>query len=119
MGHLRQMGKNEPLPVEIQHILAAGCGKGQAAARFSRLQQQVHLRIMPQRLKVAHALHRGLDRLPVYDAAVRKGHFHIEPIPDQSAQHLDLDLAHDPGMDLAAFFFPHNGKRGIFFRQLL
>ena len=45
-----QMGQDQPLPVQLQIVGVAGAGKAQAAARFARLQQQMDLGIMAQRL---------------------------------------------------------------------
>ena len=60
---LRQVGQNQPLPVQVQRIGAANAGKLQAAARLAGFQQQMNLRIMAQRFIMAHALHRGRDGL--------------------------------------------------------
>ena len=52
-----QMGKDQPLPVEIQFVCAAAAVKLHSAAPFSRFQQQMDLRVMPQRFKMADAFH--------------------------------------------------------------
>ena len=99
MGAFLQMGQNQPLPVPVQHVLAAGAGKLQAAARLPRFQQQMHLRIMAQWLEMPDALHSVGDGLLVQDLAVRKLHVQAEPLRYQPFQDLYLHLAHDLHMD--------------------
>ena len=77
---LRQVRQNQPLPVTVQQILRAGRSQNQPAARLARLQQQMHLRIVPQGLKVADALHRGGNGLPVADGPGPKGYRHSKPL---------------------------------------
>ena len=54
VGLFFQMGQDQSLPVQIQVIGATSGVKDQSAAPFARLQQQVHLGIMAQRLKMAY-----------------------------------------------------------------
>ena len=60
---LHQVGEDEALPVQIQHVLTAQAAKDQPAALGQRFQQQVYLGVVAQRFKVPHALHRGGDGL--------------------------------------------------------
>ena len=60
---LHQVGEDEPLPVQVQHVLTAQAAKDQPAALGQRFQQQVYLGVVAQRFKVPHALHRGGDGL--------------------------------------------------------
>ena len=60
---LRQVGEDEPLPVQVQQVLAAPAVKDQPAALGQRLQEQMDLGVVAQGLKVANALHRGGDGL--------------------------------------------------------
>ena len=78
-----QMGQHQPLPVPLQFILAAGGSHRQPAARLSRLQQQMHLRIVSQRLKMPHTLHCIRNRFLVYNISGSKGYLHAEAFPDQ------------------------------------
>ena len=64
-----QMGENQPLPVQIQGVQAAHRVKDQTGTRLPRLQQQVHLRVVAQGLKVPDADDRRLDGLFVHDGA--------------------------------------------------
>ena len=81
-------------------VLADGRSKLQPAARLSRLQDQMHLRIMPERLEVSHTFHPVEDGFLIDDTALFKRGFHAEPFPDQITQHLDLYLTHQLGMNL-------------------
>ena len=78
-----QMGQHQPLPVPVQHILTAGGSHRQPASRLSRLQQQMHLRIVPQRLKMPHSLYRISNRFFVNNISCSEGHLHAEAFPDQ------------------------------------
>ena len=115
---LRQMGQDEPLPVQIQVVLADRGGKLQPAARFPRLQQQMDLRIVAQRLEMAHPLHGGGDGLPVEDAPRAHGDLQIEPLPDQGYQHVRLQRPHELGLDLPQIGLPGDVEQGLLFLQL-
>ena len=60
---LHQVGEDEALPVQIQHVLTAQAAKDQPAAPGQRFQQQVYLGVVAQGLKVPYALHRRGDGL--------------------------------------------------------
>ena len=62
-----QVRQNEPLPAPRQNVLAANRVEAQSAARLTRLQQKMHLGIVPQRLIMPHALDRRCDRLKIND----------------------------------------------------
>ena len=81
---LGQMREDQALPVPVEHVLAAGGVKRQARAALGRLEQQVHLGIVAQRLKMAHALDRRRDRLLIEDAAGIDLHVHVEPFADEA-----------------------------------
>lgn len=53
VGFLRQMGENQPLPVGVQHVLAAQGVEYQSTARCAGLQQQVDLGVVAQGLEVS------------------------------------------------------------------
>ena len=116
VGLFRQVGQNQILIVPIQHIQGAPGLKHQAAALAQRLQQQVHLRIVPQGLKVTNPLHRGLDGLLIGDPAVIQGHLQTKPLFGKNPEYLQLDLAHDLHMDLAVF--PQELQLGVLLFQL-
>ena len=94
------MAQNQPLILDVQHIGGANGIEDQTAALGQRLQQQMALGIVAQRLKVAHALHRIFDGFLIEDPAVIQGNIQIEPLSDQAAEHFQLHLAHDLHMDL-------------------
>ena len=78
------MRQHQPLPVPVQLVLRARRRQHQAAARGQGFQQQMHLRIVAQGLKVADALHWGGDGLPITDGAGAEGHLQAEPLPDHA-----------------------------------
>ena len=67
-----QMRKDQPLPVPVQQIFAAIRIKLNAASTLQRLQKQMHLRIVTQRLKMSDAFHRSCNRLFIDNAALSK-----------------------------------------------
>ena len=115
---LFQMGKDQPLPVAVQHILAAVRGIDHSAAPLPRLQHQMDFRVMPQRFIMSHSLHRIADGLLVDHTPRPEGHFHTKALPDQFLQDLNLHLSHHLGMQFSQLLLPHDPKQGIFFFQL-
>ncbi len=113
-----QMGQDQPLPVPIQHILAADRCELQAAPRLSRFQQQMNLRIVPQRFKMSHAFHRIRDCFFVYNVSRPKFHLHMEPFQDQALQDLNLHFPHKLDMDLSQRFIPYDMQQRLLFLQL-
>ncbi|EJX06349.1 hypothetical protein EVA_05542 [gut metagenome] len=51
------MGQDQPLPIFVQHILAAGGEKLHSASWLPRLQKKVYLCIMAQGFKMAYPFH--------------------------------------------------------------
>ena len=113
-----QMGQDQSLPVSLQHIFTAGRGELQTTPWLSRLQQQMHLRVMAQRLIMPYALHSVGNGLPVYDAARTKLHPQAEAFLDQTGQYLQLYLSHKLHMDLPQQFIPYHMQLGILLFQL-
>ena len=113
-----QMGKNQTLPVPIQHILTAGRMKLQAAAWLTRLQKKMHLRIMAQRLKMSHSLHRLQNRLLIHNVPCAKFHRKAISLPDQCLQNINLHVAHDLGLDFSCRFLPQDMKLRLLLFQL-
>ena len=110
---------DQPLPVEVEHILTARARHLDSAARFARLQQQMHFRIVAQRLKMSHTLHRLCDRLFVYNVALSKDNHNTKPFFDQLRQDFDLHLSHHLGMDFLQLLIPEDMKLWIFLLKLL
>ena len=111
-----EVGDDELLILQIQHIGGADRIEDQTGASRQRLQQQVALGVMPQGLKVAHALHRVGDGLLVENPPVLQGHIQIKPLLHQRPENFQLDLAHDLHMDLASLL--QEVKLGVFLLQL-
>ena len=62
MRFFLQMRQYKSLPVSVKDILAAVAAKFKTFAARQRLKQQMHLRIVAQRLIVTYALNRGGNR---------------------------------------------------------
>ena len=106
MPFFLQMSQDQSLPVPIQHILTAQRGKLQAAAPFTRFQQQVYFRIMSQGFKMSDAFHRFRQRLLIDNASRIEFRFQSEALPQDIFQDLHLHLPHDLHMDLPLFLLP-------------
>ena len=107
------------MPVPIQHVLGDDAFQLDPAPTRQRLQEQMHLRIMAQRLKVSHALHAIRDGLPIKDPSFIQFQIHIEAFLHQAFEDLRLDLAHELQLDASVPFIPAQMQLGIFFSQKL
>ena len=61
----------------------------------------MHLRVVPQRLKVADALHGVCNGLPVADRSRAEGDLHPQPLPDEPLQNFHLHLTHELNMNVS------------------
>ena len=77
-----QVRQDQPLPVQVQYILAACCGKRQSTAPLCRFQQKMYLRIVAQWLKMPDTLDSIFDGLSVHDISRTKFHFHVKSVPN-------------------------------------
>ena len=102
-----QMGEHQSLPVPVQHILAAFRSKMHPGASLPGFQPQMHFRIMAQRLKMPHALHRFFNGLFINDIPLSEHHQHMEPFFDQALEDLGLDVSHDLDMDFPQPLIPY------------
>ncbi len=118
VGLLSQMGEDQPLPVSIQLVLRAGRGKAQPAPPLSRLQQQVHLGIVAQRLEVSHPLYRCGNGLPVDYLSGAEIHCQTEAAGDDPAEDLRLHGPHEPQMELPQPLVPLQMELGVLLLQL-
>ena len=118
MRLFRQMGEHQTLPVQVEHIGRADGGKLHPAPPLPGLEQQMHLGIVAQGLKVADAEHRRCDRFLIDDAALIEGHLYAEPVGDQAGQDLQLHLAHKLHMDLTQPLVPNHAQLRILLLQL-
>ena len=94
------MRHDQALPVDCQYVRPAAVLEHKPAARHAGLQEQMHFRVVAERLKMADALRRPGDRLLVDDRGVAEGHVKAQPLPDHALQDLFLYLSHDLGRDL-------------------
>ena len=97
---LLQVCHDQALPVDCQHIGSAAVLKYKAAPRHTGLQQQMHLRIVAQRLKVPDAFHSPGYGLLVDDRRIAEIHAKPQTLPDHALKDLLLHLPHDLGCDL-------------------
>ena len=118
MGSLFQKGQNLSLPVPVQHVLTAGAGKLQAAAGFPRFQQQMYLRIMPQRLIMPDTNHRFPNGFLIYNLSVGKFHIQAKALQYQPFQNFNLDFPHNLHMDFRHARTPVRGKSASVHRPL-
>ena len=115
LGKVRQ---DQPLPVEIQLVRRTGGGKLHAAAARRGFEQQMHLRVVAQRLEVPHALDGVCDGFLINDAALAEGDGKAEAVEDQPLQDLKLHLAHQLGVQLAGRLLPHDMEHRVLVLQL-
>ena len=118
MGLFQQMGQHKVLIMGFQHIGRAPGGNHQAAALGQGLQQQMHFRIVAQRLIVTHALHRIGNGFFIIDAALIQIHIQRKPLLYQASQNFQLHFAHDLHEDLLQPVVPHHMQLGVFLFQL-
>ena len=71
---------------------------------------------------MSHTFHRCRNGLFIYNISRSKIHSHMEPLPDQPFQNLDLHVSHEHSVDFSQLLVPYNMKLRIFlfqFSQLL
>ena len=115
---LQKMCEDQPLPVQIQIIRTAVGRELKSAARKSRLQNQMHLRIMAERLIMPYTFYDIFYCFLIYNISSAKCHIYSESFAYQTFQNLCLHLAHKLNMDFAQFFIPNDPKHRIFFLDL-
>ena len=119
VGALGQMGQNQPLPVFGQRVGRAVCRQLDAAAPGRRLQQQMHLGIVAQRLIVADALDSRRQRLLIQNAALAECYIQPEPLLQDILQNFQLHLAHQLDMHFAEVVPPVHMQLGVLVLQRL
>ena len=118
MTFFLQMRQDQPLPVTVQHVLAAQRGKLQSTAPLPGLQQQMYLRIMTQGFKMPDAFHRLRQSFLVYNASRIEFHFQTEALPQDIFEDFHLHLSHDLHMDFPVFLLPQHMQLRFFLFQL-
>ena len=113
---LCQMGQNQVLIAAVQHVRGAHRVEDQPGAPGEGLQQQMHLGIVAQRLKMPHTLHGIGDGLLVENPGILQGHIQAEPLLHQGPEDFQLHLAHDLHMNLP--LLPKQMQLGLFLFQL-
>ena len=115
---LHSVGECQTLPVKIELVGRGHGAKLHARTRWQRLQAQMHLGIVAQRLKVAHALDRPRNSLLIENAAGLKRNRKAKAIGQHPLHDLELHGAHQLQMDLLKMRIPAYAEHGIFVRQL-
>ena len=97
---LHGVSECQTLPVEIELVGRGHGAKLHARTRWQRLQAQMHLGIVAQRLKVAHALDRLRNSLLIENAAGLKLNRKVKAIGQHPLHDLELHSAHQLQMNL-------------------
>ena len=115
---LHGVGECQTLPVKIELVGRGHGAKLHARARRQRLQTQMHLGIVAQWLKVAHALDRLRNSLLIENAAGLKLDRKAKTIGQHALHDLELHGAHQLQVNLFQMSIPAYAEHGIFVRQL-
>ena len=103
-----QMRQHQALPVPVQDVLAAVRRILHARTAFTRLQEKVHLRIMPQGFEMPHPFNGIVDGLFIYDIPASKSDQNAEPVFHHFLQDFCLHIPHELDVDLLLLFHPHH-----------
>ena len=112
------MCQDQPLPVTVKDIFAAFRSELHTRASFTRLQQKMHFRIMPQWLEMSDSLCRSGDRLFIYDPALSELCQDSVPFLDQVLQHFCLHLTHKLDMYFLRLLCPDDVELRFFLLKL-
>ena len=115
---LHGVGECQTLPVKIELVGRGHGAKLHTRTRWQRLQTQMHLGIMAQWLKVAHALDRLRNSLLIENAARLKRNRKAKAIGQHPLHDLELHRPHELQMYLFKMRVPAYAEHGIFIRQL-
>ena len=115
---LHGVGERQTLPVKVELVGRGHGAKLHARTRWQRLQTQMHLGIVTQWLKVAHALDRLRNSLLIEDAAGLKRNRKAKAIGQHPLHNLELHSAHQLQMNLLKMRIPAYAEHGILVRQL-
>ena len=115
---LHGVGERQTLPVQVELVGRGHGAKLHARTRWQRLQAQMYLGIVAQRLKMAHALDRLRNSLLIENAARLKRNRKAKAIGQYPLHDLELHGAHQLQMNLLKMSVPAYAEHGIFVRQL-
>ena len=94
MRFFRKVCHYKALPIAVKLVQGTAAFKAQPRAALGRLDEQVHLGIVSQRLEMPDAVHRLCYGLLIGNAARCYAHVKIKPLADKLGEHLSLHLAH-------------------------
>ena len=115
---LKYVCHDKALPVQGEHIRAAHGVCLYAASGLARLQQEVHLRVMTQRLEMSDPFDRYSHRLLIYYPALTKLNIDTEPFRDLPPQDIQLDPPHEAYAKLAGLLVPLDIQQRVFILKL-
>ena len=115
---LHGVGECQTLPVKIELVGRGHGPKLHARTRWQRLQAQMHLGIVAQWLKVAHALDRLRNSLLIENAARLKLDRKAKAIGQHPLHDFKLHGAHQLQVNLLKMRVPAYAEHGVFVRQL-
>ena len=115
VGLFRQMRENQLLVIAVQYVRGAHRAEYQSAAPGQRLQQQVHLGIVAQGLKMAHTFHGIFNGFLIKNPPVIQPHVQRKPLLHQRLKDFQLHPAHDLHMNLPVL--PQKLQLGFFLFQ--
>ena len=117
MCFLRQMSKDQSLPVSVQYIFTAYAVKHKPASGCSRFHDQMYLCIMTKRFIMSHTFYRIFDCFLIYNISTVKRYLHAKALFRQTAKHFGLHFPHKLYMDFFQLFIPDNTKHRVFLFQ--
>ena len=115
---LHGVREDEALPVEIEVVGGADGSVLHARSARQRLQEQVCLDVVAQRLVVAVAHDGRRDGLLVEDRSLSEGDIRTEALVQALAHDLQLDGTHEHEADLAELVVPCHTEHRILLREL-
>ena len=108
-----KMGEYQPLPVNIEIVLADAAHKYESASDREWFHQKVNLGIMPERFIMTYALNRGQNGFTVHYSAAVHADIEIESLLNHAFQDFYLYFAHERSMYLAVALIPCDAEHGI------
>ena len=94
MRFFRKVCHYKALPIAVKLVQGTAAFKAQPRAALGRLDEQVHLGVMAQRLEMPDSVHRLRYGLLICNAARCYAHVKVKPLADKLGEHLGLHLAH-------------------------
>ena len=117
MRFLGKMRHYQTLPIAREHILTDARTDMHAAAGLPRLNENVSLSVMAQRLEMPHAFHCRGHGLFVENPAGAKIHVDAEALMQRLADHVKLHLAHQLHVQFLQTLHPCDAQQRLLVLQ--